>query len=147
MTGERLFFHFRVLMSSIIEGDYFDLSLVPEQFTGYSGPSAHNLWRSIYEENCFGLSEFNLMSGKSTAPATLPDTMTDILREDTENGDHCLEKRVYYKVVSGNFTPFVQSSFLADYSISGLHASISTHICHEYLDQTTGEWVEATFSH
>lgn len=24
--------------------------------------------------------------------------------------------------------------------ISGLHASISTHICHEYLNQTTGEW-------
>jgi ERO1-like protein beta len=23
----------------------------------------------------------------------------------------------------------------------GLHASISTHICHEYLNQTTGQWV------
>jgi ERO1-like protein alpha len=23
---------------------------------------------------------------------------------------------------------------------SGLHASISIHICHEYLDQTTGDW-------
>ena len=25
-------------------------------------------------------------------------------------------------------------------SVPGLHASISIHICHDYLDQTTGEW-------
>jgi len=34
----------------------------------------------------------------------------------------CLEKRVYYRI------------------ISGLHASISTHVCYENLNQTTGEW-------
>jgi hypothetical protein len=60
-----------MLIAIIIEGDYFDLSVVPEQFTGYAGPSAHRVWRSIYEENCFGLSEFNLLRGKSPAPATL----------------------------------------------------------------------------
>ncbi|KAK7472679.1 endoplasmic oxidoreductin-1 [Stygiomarasmius scandens] len=104
------------------EGEYYDLTLVPERFTGYSGPDAHRIWRSIYEENCFGLSEFALMSGKSPSAVTLPDTMTDVLREDGIDSDQCLEKRVYYKV------------------ISGLHASISTHICTEYLNQTTGEW-------
>ncbi|KAF9075420.1 hypothetical protein BDP27DRAFT_1257115 [Rhodocollybia butyracea] len=104
------------------EGDYYDLTLVPERFTGYSGPEAHRIWRTIYEENCFGLSEFTLMSGKAPAAVTLPDTMTDVLREDGADTDQCLEKRVYYKV------------------ISGLHASISTHICAEYLNQTTGEW-------
>ncbi|KAF5370868.1 hypothetical protein D9758_001902 [Tetrapyrgos nigripes] len=104
------------------EGDYFDLSLVPERFTGYSGPDAHRIWRSIYEENCFGLSEFALLSGKSPSAVTLPDSMTDVLREDGVDNDQCLEKRVYYKV------------------ISGLHASISTHICMEYLNQSTGEW-------
>ncbi|KAF5393259.1 hypothetical protein D9757_000769 [Collybiopsis confluens] len=105
------------------EGDYYDLTLVPERFTGYSGPEAHRIWRTIYEENCFGLSEFNIMDGAAPAPVSLPDTMTDVLRsgEGTEN-EQCLEKRVYYKV------------------ISGLHASISTHICAEYLNQTTGEW-------
>ncbi|KNZ72927.1 Endoplasmic oxidoreductin-1 [Termitomyces sp. J132] len=82
------------------EGDYFDLSLVPERYTGYAGPNAHRIWRSIYNENCFGLSEMSLM----------------------DHAEHCLEKRVYYKV------------------ISGLHASISTHVCLEYLNQTTGEW-------
>ncbi|KIM45269.1 hypothetical protein M413DRAFT_441951 [Hebeloma cylindrosporum] len=105
------------------EGDYFDLRLVPERYTGYSGKDAHRVWRSIYEENCFGLSELNLMTGKSSAPVSLPDTMIEVLHEDGQESDpHCLEKRVYYKV------------------ISGLHASISTHICHEYLNQTTGQW-------
>jgi ERO1-like protein beta len=33
-----------------------------------------------------------------------------------------MEKRVFYRV------------------ISGLHTSISTHICMEYLNQTTGTW-------
>ncbi|KAK7053481.1 endoplasmic oxidoreductin-1 [Paramarasmius palmivorus] len=104
------------------EGDYYDLTRVPERFTGYSGPDAHRIWRSIYEENCFGLSELNLMTGPSPAPVSLPDTMSGVLREDGVPIEQCLEKRVYYKV------------------ISGLHASISTHICMEYLNQTTGEW-------
>lgn len=39
-----------------------------------------------------------------------------------ENEDECLEKRVFYRVVSG------------------MHASISTHICWDALNQTTGEW-------
>lgn len=105
------------------EGDYFDLQLVPERYTGYSGPDAHRVWRSIYEENCFGLSELSLMTGKSPAPVSLPDTMIESLHENEQVSDpHCLEKRVYYKV------------------ISGLHASISTHICHEHLNQKTGEW-------
>lgn len=111
---------------SFVEGEYVDLTLVPERYTGYSGPSAHRVWKSIYEENCFGLSELNLLTTRSPAQVTLPDTLTDVLREpiNGENADgECLEKRVYYKI------------------ISGLHASISTHICLEYLNQTTGEMV------
>lgn len=111
-------------LDDMTEGEYVDLSLVPERYTGYSGPSAHRVWKSIYEENCFGLSELNLLTTGSPAQVTLPDTLTDVLREpvDGEDSDgECLEKRVYYKI------------------ISGLHASISTHICMEYLNQTTGE--------
>ncbi|CAA7261669.1 unnamed protein product [Cyclocybe aegerita] len=105
------------------EGDYFDLRLVPERYTGYSGKDAQRVWRSIYEENCFGLSELNLMSSKSPGLVSLLDTMAEAFHQDNQDSDpQCLEKRVYYKV------------------ISGLHASISTHICHEYLNQTTGEW-------
>ncbi|TFK44401.1 hypothetical protein BDQ12DRAFT_620467 [Crucibulum laeve] len=105
------------------EGDYYDLQLVPERYTGYSGKDAQRVWRSIYEENCFGLSELNLMNAKAPAPVSLPDSMIQVMHEDGVDGEsQCLEKRVYYKV------------------ISGLHASISTHICHEYLNQSTGEW-------
>lgn len=112
-------------LDDLTEGEYFDLAAIPERYTGYSGPSAHRVWRAIYEENCFGLSELNLLKGRSPALVTLPDTLTDVLRIPI-NGDNtaeeCLEKRVYYKI------------------ISGLHASISTHICAEYLNQSTGEW-------
>ncbi|KAG1737692.1 hypothetical protein EDB19DRAFT_1717337 [Suillus lakei] len=111
-------------LDDMTEGEYVDLTLVPERYTGYSGPSAHRVWKSIYEENCFGLSELNLLTTRSPAQVTLPDTLTDVLREPINGEDadgECLEKRVYYKI------------------ISGLHASISTHICLEYLNQTTGE--------
>lgn len=85
-----------------LEGDYFDLSLVPERFTGYSGPDASRIWRSIYEENCFGLSESTLMAGKSSAPVSLPDTMSEVFRDNgNSHEEHCLEKRVYYKIISG----------------------------------------------
>ncbi|KAH9931060.1 endoplasmic oxidoreductin [Epithele typhae] len=107
------------------EGDYIDLTLNPERFTGYTGPSAHRVWTAIYEENCFGMSELGLMKAPNPAPVSLPDDMTEALRgEDTgsQKVEQCLERRVYYKVVSG------------------LHASISTHICHEDMNQTTGEW-------
>ncbi|KAI0066136.1 endoplasmic oxidoreductin [Artomyces pyxidatus] len=105
------------------EGDYVDLSLNPERFTGYVGDSAHRVWKSIYEENCFGQSELSLLKNPTNAPVVLPDTMSEVLRTDgSQPNEQCLEKRVYYKIVSG------------------LHASISTHICHEHLDKSTGEW-------
>ncbi|KIY44450.1 endoplasmic oxidoreductin-1, partial [Fistulina hepatica ATCC 64428] len=91
------------------EGEYYDLSQIPERYTGYSGGDAARVWRAIYQENCFGLTELDF---SPTAGGTL----------DLDDKEKCLEKRVYYKV------------------ISGLHASISTHICDEMLDLNTGEW-------
>jgi len=44
----------------------------PERYTGYAGPSAARVWRAIQQENCFG---------------GLNDT--------------CLEKRVFYRLMSG----------------------------------------------
>lgn len=88
----------------IPEGDYFDLRLVPERYTGYAGHDANRVWRTIYEENCFGLSELNLMSSKGAAPVSLAETMIEVLHEEDESdSQHCLEKRVYYKVISGVF--------------------------------------------
>ncbi|KAK4686050.1 hypothetical protein P7C73_g4084, partial [Tremellales sp. Uapishka_1] len=128
------------------DGQYIDLSLNPERFTGYAGDSAQNVWRAIYEENCFGLSEaaVEASSGNSVAASAVvgaggisqPNPTggaggfgfsklsegwgTEMIKsvEDAM----CEEKKVYYRV------------------ISGLHASISIHICHDYMDQQTGEW-------
>lgn len=87
----------------LLEGDYFDLRLVPERYTGYSGKDANRVWRSIYEENCFGLSELSLMTGKSPALVSLPDTMIEALHQNDQEtiSSQCLEKRVYYKIISG----------------------------------------------
>ncbi|KAI8993030.1 endoplasmic oxidoreductin [Trametes punicea] len=112
-------------LDDMTEGDYIDLSLNPERFTGYAGPSAHRVWKAIYEENCFGMSEWDVSPSSTPRRALggLPDSMKSAAGVDLdEDPKECLERRVYYKIVSG------------------LHASISTHICHDTMNQTTGEW-------
>lgn len=116
------------LILCITEGEFVDLIENPEKFTGYAGTSAHRVWSTIYNENCFGISELSLLSSQNTERVSLPDTMMGVLREEgaiPAPSEECLEKRVYYKI------------------ISGLHASISTHLCHEFFNQSTGEWVSS----
>lgn len=125
-------------------GVYVDLARNPERFTGYSGPSAQRVWDTIYKENCFGVAELFESSGRvnsgvaevSQAPPSLgllvgPGgslggggslEMPFEIDDDSES-EMCVEKRIYYKL------------------ISGLHSSISMHICSEWLNQETGEWV------
>ncbi|XP_056633121.1 ero1-like protein isoform X1 [Diorhabda sublineata] len=80
--------------------EYVDLLLNPERYTGYAGPSAHRVWKSIYLENCFRPKKsFNFN----------PYIQSNKLNE------LCLEERVFYR------------------SISGLHASINTHLSAIYL--------------
>ncbi|KAF8678167.1 Endoplasmic [Rhizoctonia solani] len=116
------------------DGEYVDLTANPERFTGYSGQGAHQVWKAIYEENCFGLTEakqsgklggLGVPTSKPLSGVVIPPGLA------SEGGDPktweasgatCLEKRVYYRI------------------ISGLHASISTHICMEILNRQTGEW-------
>ncbi len=69
----------------------------PERYTGYSGFSAHRVWRAIKEENCF--SEAIIYNHNNMG----------ILYDE-----QCYEKRIFYRV------------------ISGLQASISTHIAKEF---------------
>ncbi|MPC23513.1 Ero1-like protein [Portunus trituberculatus] len=86
--------------------EYVDLLLNPERYTGYAGPSAHRIWRSIYQENCFKPS-------RNLGPYA-----------DFSNiGDMCLEKRAFYRAVSG------------------LHSSINIHLSARYLlsELTGGE--------
>lgn len=132
------------------EGVYVDLIKNPERFTGYAGPSANRVWKSIYEENCFNGVKFieparPTSSGgtgfvdksmlQSSSPALgggggkggLSSGFSGLVSNlqaplDSGDSEQCLEKRVFYRI------------------ISGLHASISIHICHDFLDTKTGEW-------
>ncbi|KAK0555561.1 endoplasmic oxidoreductin-1 [Tilletia horrida] len=128
------------------DAKYIDLVKNPERFTGYAGPSASRVWKSIYEENCFGLGspfiepprsgdtsafisrDTLLAAGSSSDNGGFTSSafkgLLTSLEAPVDKGDSetCLEKRVFYRI------------------ISGLHASISIHVCADYLDQKTGEW-------
>lgn len=91
---------------------YVDLLANPERYTGYKGESAARIWTAIYDENCFDF------MGKSIL----------FLDGKTLDKSLCLEKRLFYRLVSG------------------LHASISTHICEFMMNNITGEWVNAIHS-
>lgn len=72
---------------------FVDLVANPERFTGYGGDQSWQIWKSIYNENCFNLGH-----------------------------DQCVEKNFFYKM------------------ISGMHASISTHLSNEYLNKTAMDY-------
>uniref|UniRef100_A0A1B6FD23 Uncharacterized protein n=1 Tax=Cuerna arida TaxID=1464854 RepID=A0A1B6FD23_9HEMI len=80
------------------EAEYVDLLLNPERYTGYRGNSAQRIWHSIYKENCFR-----------------PEHSFDYYIQSSKLNGMCLEKRVFYRV------------------ISGLHTSINIHLSAKYL--------------
>uniref|UniRef100_A0A8C6PD98 Endoplasmic reticulum oxidoreductase 1 beta n=2 Tax=Nothobranchius furzeri TaxID=105023 RepID=A0A8C6PD98_NOTFU len=89
------------------DAEYVDLLLNPERYTGYKGPSAWRVWNSIYEENCFKpRSVYRPLNPLAPSRGEGFYTWLEGL---------CLEKRVFYRV------------------ISGLHSSINIHLCAEYL--------------
>ena len=76
-------------------GVYVNLLENPERFTGYGGPSAKRVWDGRILENCF---------------------------TNDGNNYQCLEKRIFYRVMSG------------------LRTSISTHIAREYYYADEDRW-------
>ncbi|KAK4947260.1 endoplasmic oxidoreductin-1 [Elasticomyces elasticus] len=133
--------------SASAKGDYVSLVDNPERFTGYGGQGARQVWEAIYRENCFSKpqsgqqslslpgisSQLGAVSGRQgQAVQDLRSVIkehgrqhaleTGALDDGLDFEDDCLEKRVFYRV------------------ISGMHASISAHLCYDYLNQTTGQW-------
>ena len=143
--------------SATVKGDYVSLVDNPERFTGYAGVGAQQVWEAIYRENCFSKPpKIAPSTGKSAPPGGSPfggfgnqqqmlaaNQLRNVMKEQgmqqkvqsaiahgtpverldpVEFDDTCLEKRVFHRV------------------ISGMHASISTHLCWDYLNQTTGQW-------
>ncbi|BFZ11697.1 hypothetical protein BsWGS_14736 [Bradybaena similaris] len=82
--------------------EYVDLSRNPERYTGYKGSSPHRIWKSIYEENCF------------KPDISLQDSPTHYGKDTDSETSMCLEKRVFFHL------------------ISGLHTSINIHLSDNY---------------
>ncbi len=121
--------------SATAKGDYVSLVDNPERYTGYAGQP---VWEAIYRENCFFKSP-PPSSSSSSPPLSNPFSnhnnknleaaaaLRNVIQANTPESefildDSCLEKRVFHRI------------------ISGMHASISTHICNDYLNQSTGTW-------
>ncbi|KAJ1942098.1 endoplasmic oxidoreductin-1 [Kickxella alabastrina] len=126
------------------EGVWLDLVDNPERFTGYAGAGANAIWMSIYQHNCFGVppylqdtaggwgSQLVNVDGKSMPFIQPPRKRRDLApfleslaEEDrgvTLPADIPHEYRMFYRMVSG------------------LHASISAHICADYFNSTSGKW-------
>lgn len=90
------------------DGQYIDLTINPERFTGYAGDSAHHVWRAIYEENCFGLSEASMDTAAAMTQSRgfgfskLSEGWgTEMVRSAHREDELCKEKKVYYRVISG----------------------------------------------
>ncbi|EXJ78402.1 hypothetical protein A1O1_08802 [Capronia coronata CBS 617.96] len=113
------------------KGDYVSLVNNTERYTGYSGMGARQVWDAIYKENCFSAKSprGSLRSKTLQAAQNLKNVFQEYGRQHVDDGedlypldDECLEQRAFYRIVSG------------------MHASISTHLCWEYFNQTTGTW-------
>lgn len=113
--------------SATAKGDYVSLVDNPERFTGYAG---RDVWDAIYRENCFSKDiPITALPGNSGSLGLFQaaNDLRTVIQAGSPSSelffdDECLEKRVFHRL------------------ISGMHASISTHICNDYLNQTTGDW-------
>ena len=94
--------------------EYVNLLDNPESFTNYSGVLSHNVWSAIYDENCF----FDDLRLLECGPLQSEDARSSqgpphrYLQEDS-----CTEQIVMYRL------------------LSGLHASISSHLSVNYYFQ------------
>lgn len=86
------------------DAQYVDLLINPERYTGYSGETAHRVWRAIYEENCF--------IRKSQSPFS---------------ADLCYEKRLFYEAISGLHSS-INIHLCAEYPTNGLISSFSRNL-------------------
>ncbi|KAM9156703.1 ERO1-like protein beta [Pangshura tecta] len=117
------------------DAQYVDLLLNPERYTGYKGPSAWRVWNSIYEENCFKPRSVYRPLNPLAPSRGLYLSLFFSFFPGEDDGESfytwleglCLEKRVFYKL------------------ISGLHVSINLHLCANYLLEET--WGKPRWGH
>lgn len=109
------------------EGVWVDLINNVERFTGYQGPSARNMWGMLYAENCFSY------NGDAPSPKAPAGDLANVFKNprdltvntselDLDLSQDCIEQRLFYRL------------------LSGLHASISTHLCYNWWNATSEQW-------
>ncbi|KAI9592147.1 hypothetical protein BDF19DRAFT_407447 [Syncephalis fuscata] len=110
------------------EGSFVDLTKNPERFTGYTGEGSWRIWSAIYEENCFGMvKDVGIPEEPFATSPKKSDQLPPLLKalgsdQDQGSVEVCTEKRIFYRI------------------LSGLHASISIHICDEHFNHETNQW-------
>lgn len=136
------------------KGDYVSLVDNPERFTGYAGAGAQQVWEAIYRENCFhkpGTDEDLQFPAGLSSPFGLSNPLQGQAARQLRNvmKEHNMAQNVQNAIASGSSKPSIDElEFDEDCVekrvfyrlVSGMHASISTHLCWEWLNQTTGEW-------
>ncbi|KJH46161.1 endoplasmic Reticulum Oxidoreductin 1 [Dictyocaulus viviparus] len=83
---------------------YVDLSKNPERYTGYTGDSAIRVWKSIYQENCFKPDmkfDKNFLMNPNNFGKFLTSNNKVCFADDQFLSRLCLEKRVFYRLISG----------------------------------------------
>jgi hypothetical protein len=111
------------------DAEYVDLVTNPEGFTGYSGHLANRIWKAVYEENCFSAPERNGPHADGSHDGTLSQLESNPFMESVGKLENaavaaksvCREQLVFYQL------------------ISGLHASISTHLSVRYSHGPEGQ--------
>ncbi|PWA02805.1 hypothetical protein BB558_001040 [Smittium angustum] len=135
---------FSIVNDESEDGVWLDLVENPEKFTGYAGPAANQIWLTIYQHNCFGVSPFiqDTASGwgdqqtgtdKSKSPFVYPPTYKEGLGTFLENLAEEQRGLTLIKNVPQELRLFYST-------VSGLHASTSTHICYDHFDQKLNKW-------
>ncbi|CAN6664244.1 endoplasmic oxidoreductin-1 [Trichomonascus vanleenenianus] len=133
------------------KGVYVSLTDNPERYTGYIGAHANKIWRAAYLENCFGYHG----DGDKPASGVVDDSFSVIDKSrfgglspaaqrlgNVIEGFNTYEKRE----VGGELAAVAMSDEICAEQklfyqlISGMHSSVSTHLCYENLNKTTGKW-------
>ena len=124
---------------------YINMELNPEGYTGYEGFAPHRIWKAIYDENCFTIGQTAASQSSSSSmstfggpTATKKNTPTAPPKSNHPNSvdsnDHSSNGSILPSTAPGSpeFESMCYEQRVLYRLLSGMHASISTHIANSY---------------
>ncbi len=103
---------------------YIDLAKNPERYTGYAGITSKNLFLFLNIKGEASWKVWRAIYVQNCFDFIYGPNNNRMLNSEKASTDNmCVEKRSFYRV------------------ISGMHASISAHLCQDYLNKETNTWV------